>query len=516
MNEITEPTTVWRQYEAGRDWKRRIGLYENARRNERFYRGDQWRGGGDLPRPVFNVVRRVTDYLVSSAALGSVRITYTDDNLPFARNSREAEIIENGVKMLTLNAAYRWEHERLQSLVRRLLLDAALSGDGCVYCWWDGDKGEAGDWSGDIHTSAIDGMNIFPADVTLADIQSQEYVIVSGRSTLSALRAEARAAGVPADLILRIRPDESGDRPLFAGELGDVPAVTEPEDAPVTFLLRFHRENGFVVFEKVTRECVIRRVQTRCRLYPLAYFSWIPTKDCFHGTSPVTGLIENQKYVNRAFAMLMKHMTDSAFSKVIYDASKIPEWTNEVGEAIAAVGSGNVADAVHLIEPGRLESGYLDVIGQAIALSKELSGATETSLGNTAPTNTSAILALRETSLQTLQGVRTALSLCLEQMAAIWADMTLAYCPDGRPLRTPAGFGRFDATRLRDALLSVNVEIVDGASYSSAGTQAVLDELLREGHISFVEYLERVPDGIIPGREALLRARTGEEAERVE
>ena len=33
----------WRQFEAGRDYNRRIGLYENAAENERFYSFDQWK-----------------------------------------------------------------------------------------------------------------------------------------------------------------------------------------------------------------------------------------------------------------------------------------------------------------------------------------------------------------------------------------------------------------------------------------------------------------------------------------
>ena len=97
-------------------------------------------------------------------------------------------------------------------------------------------------------------------------------------------------------------------------------------------------EDGKVVFEKSTRDCVIRRGQTDCRLYPIAYLNWIPRKNSFHGESPISSLIPNQKFINRAYAMVMKHMTDTAFSKVIYDKTKIPEWSNEVGEAIAAVG----------------------------------------------------------------------------------------------------------------------------------------------------------------------------------
>ena len=77
-------------------------------------------------------------------------------------------------------------------------------------------------------------------------------------------------------------------------------------------------ENGKVVFEKSTRDCVIRRAKTDCSLYPISYLNWIPAKNSFHGVSPITSLIPNQKFINRAYAMAMKHMTDTAFSKIIY------------------------------------------------------------------------------------------------------------------------------------------------------------------------------------------------------
>ena len=55
MNDSLSKT--WLQYEAGKEYKRRIGLYKTVRENERFYRGDQWymTSSNNLPRPVFNV-----------------------------------------------------------------------------------------------------------------------------------------------------------------------------------------------------------------------------------------------------------------------------------------------------------------------------------------------------------------------------------------------------------------------------------------------------------------------------
>ena len=61
-------TTAWKQYEEGRSYKNAIGLYNRVDENERFFRGDQWRGvdAGGLPTPVFNLIKRIGSYLVSA------------------------------------------------------------------------------------------------------------------------------------------------------------------------------------------------------------------------------------------------------------------------------------------------------------------------------------------------------------------------------------------------------------------------------------------------------------------
>ena len=186
-----------------------------------------------------------------------------------------------------------------------------------------------------------------------------------------------------------------------------MPELEDEEQAKATILLKFWKEDGVVWFEKSTREAVICRVKTDMHLYPVAYFNWMPTYGGFHGTSPVSGMIANQKFINRAYAMMMKHMTDTAFSKVIYDKSRIPEWTNEVGEAIAAVG-GNLADAVQVVGTGSMQDGYMALIESAINVTKEMMGATDTVLGSAQASNTSAILALQEASRTALAQVCTA------------------------------------------------------------------------------------------------------------
>lgn len=505
-------TPTWKLYEEGKDYKRRIGLYERVRENERFYRGDQWHGVNteNLPKPVFNVIKRVVDYLVCSVAADSYSISYTDENLPFIGDGKLTEQIKQALSVMALNAGYRWEKCRMNDMTYALLQDAAISGDGVAYCYWDSDA-HSGMYDGDIAVQTVDSVNLFVADVNRADIQSQDYIILSGRCSVESLRSEARSYGFSERDVAKIRSDDDYDSGAGDYAIGELSSET---DQKATYLMRFFRENGRVVCEKSVRELVLRRIVTGCKLYPVAYFNWSGTKNCFHGASPVSEMVPAQKFINRAYAMVMKHMTDTAFSKVIYDKSRIPEWSNGVGEAIAVVGAPNVSDTVDVIQPGKMENGYLALIENALSTTKELMGATETALGNTIPNNTSAILALRETSKLSLGRVESALAQCIEDIANIWIDMMCAYYPDDRLLpyseeeKTVAA--RVDFPLLRSCLIRARVDVSVAERYSASTTLGMLDKLLEGGFITVEEYLENLPEGILPTRRQLLTKHKGE------
>lgn len=498
---------AWQQYEKGKEHKRRIGLYETVKKNERFYRGEQWQygEGKDLPRPVFNIIQRVVNFLVCSIASANVSINFTDENLPFAQSGRDAKLLREGVEILGENTAYRWRKSGMDRKMMQLLTDAAISGDGVVYCYWDASLRTPQRFEGDIVTELIDNVNVFPSDVNRADIQSQDYIILSGRAPVEHLIKEARDAGASEEDIAKIFPDneytaQSGDMAKYELEGGD--------EAKATYIIKFWREHGKVVFEKSTKECVIRRGRTDCRLYPVAYLNWSPVKNSFHGISPITSLIPNQKFINRAYAMIMKHMTDTAFSKIVYDKSKIPEWSNEVGEAIAAYG-GNVADSVSVIGVGKMQDGYMELINSSVNLTKELMGATESALGNLEADNTSAILALQETSRIPLAHIRSAYYQCISDLANIWADMMCAYYPSERliPCYTKDGVKvrNVEFSVLKNDILCAEVEVSEISRFSAASTQSILDKLFNGGHISLSEYVKRLPAGTLSDRDDLIK-----------
>lgn len=487
---------TWLQYEAGKEYKRRIGLYQTVRQNERFYRGDQWYTipSGNLPRPVFNIIKRVVDYLTCTVTPGRVSISYIDEDTPYLHGEKKKEA-SRVMSVLGANARYRWEKTKMDAKLYRLATDAAITGDGVLYCYWKSDAMGDGKYVGDIETDVIDNVNLFVADVNKNDIQSQDYIILSGRASVMSLRREAKENGVDEKSIARIVPDAADERER-GGDYSTV-ELRGDDEAKATYLVKFWREDGKVCFEKSTRDCIISRVKTPCTLYPVAYFNWTATKNCFHGTSAVSGMIANQKYINRAYAMVMKHMSDTAFSKVIYDKTKIPEWSNEVGEAIAAVGGTNVSDAVSVLGVGKLQDEYIDFLSNVISTTKELCGATETALGNITPTNTSAILAIQEASKVSLKLVRAALYQCIEDVANIWSDMMLAYFASDRLVPMMDKNGNYSSEHIEslehNGSFKAYIDVVDTSTYSSSVTLSILDKLLDRGYITLEQYISRIP-----------------------
>ena len=393
----------------------------------------------------------------------------------------------------------------METLSYKALLDAALSGDGVFYCWWDPDRRNGQAFDGDICTDVIDSTNLFVADVNSSDIQTQKYVMLAGRATVESLRHEALAAGASEADVAKIVADEELDG-TYSADLGKCELDGEEK---TTFLIRFFRENGEVVFEKSTKNCLVRRANTGLHLYPVAYFHWHDTKNCFHGTASVSDMIANQKCINTAYAMALKHMGNTAFSKVIYDKTRIPEWSNEVGEAIGAVGGGSMADAVSVVGVGKMQDGYLDLITDIINNTKGMMGATDSALGEERANNTSAILRLQTAASVSLEHVRVHFSHCISELAAIWADMLCTYCPRERLLPVlekngEIGAEDLDYGLLKEALLIANVRVGSVDRYSPLTTVATLDKLLESGHLSPAEYVELLPEGVLINRDTLL------------
>nr|MBQ4320070.1 hypothetical protein [Clostridia bacterium] len=479
--------------------------------------GDQWHGvdSGGLPTPVFNIVARVVNYLVSSVMTHDVSVDYRSGGM--SDNSEiSKERIDAAVELLNRSSSHRWEKLGMDSRIREGLLSAALTGDAVFYSWWDNTIKTGQLYRGDIALSLIDTRDLFVADPQCDDIQKQDYVIVRGCCPTERLRDEAKAWGLEGRELLSIVPDGDekyeGER-TYRDKNGRLKFRSGPEpkhddQSPISpkcsYLVKFWRdEKGNVRWEKSTRTQVIRRGVTRMKLYPFAVMHWTPVRNCYHGASPVTQIIGNQKYINKAYAMAMKHMVDTAFSKVIYDRRLIPEWSNEVGQAIGVNAGGDVSNAVRTVGVGELTPNFTDILSQVISETKTLLGATETAIGESSLSNTSAIVALQEASEIPLDLVRHRLYRCVEDIANIWIDMIREFYHVGRLCDSLDE--AYDTEALRAAMIHAHVDVGAASRYSQILRVSTLDRLLDKGHITFAQYLSRLPEGVISDRSGLLK-----------
>lgn len=160
------------------------------------------------------------------------------------------------------------------------------------------------------------------------------------------------------------------------------------------------------------------------------------------------------------------------------------------------------------IEPGSMQSGFLDVIHLALSLTKELMGATDAALGEVAPENTSAIIALQQSSALPLENQKRALYSFVEDIGMIWLDFILHYYDASRVMLFRAKDRLTGGTLPQEAfsavLFSCTAEAGASSYWSELATVSTLDNLLAAGHISIAQYLDRLPDGYLPKRTELL------------
>lgn len=498
-----KPISDWDLYEAGKDYNRAIGLYETIDKNERFYRGDQWHGvkSGGLPTPVFNIFKRVINYFISSIASQKIAFSFEGSNVCQNMMAMDQADLEKTAKIISSYLNYRFEKDGIMTLLREGLLDAALSGDMFLYVSWDNTKKTARAFHGDFVTNLVDSTQVFFADVNTTDIQSQPYIIISGRDSVEKLRQEAKNSGIAEREYSKIVSDNQ-----LSETFGDY-GKKELSDTKCEFIIKLYKKNGRVFFSKSTKNSrVCLETDTGLSLYPLCMMNWDKIKNSYHGQAVATGMIDNQVYINKAFAMVMKHMMNVSFSKVVYNANIIDEWTNAVGEAIAV--NGDVENAVNVIHPGEMQSGFLDVINMTMSITKELLGATDTALGEVAPENTSAIIALQNASSLPLENQRRSMMKMIQDLGMIWLDYIMNYYDSSRILiyRENGSMQNctLDINTLRNAMFSCVVEVGASTYWSEISAVNTLDMLLKSGHINFLQYLERLPDGIIPSKNELM------------
>lgn len=506
-------TEEWKQYQAGIDYNHKVDLYQTVNKNERFYAGDQWMGvvSNGLPTPVFNILKRIINYFVSSILSQNVTIHFVPENVGDSVTTEEEEKIKKASQLLSSYSATLFEKNKINNKLRQLLLDAAISGDACGYVYWNSEIDTGQDSKGDIDVDTVDNVNVFFGDPNEVDVQKQRYIIISARELVINLQDEARANGFPEEDVLRIGSDEetfyqSGDRSQlqldyrFSGM------------GKTTSLLKLYKKDGKVFAKKITKFSNIRNEwDTKLSLYPVTWMNWDVRKNSYHGQALVTGIIPNQIFINKMFAMAMMSLMHTAFPKVIYNKNMITAWNNQVGAAIGIERMGNesVGNVAQYMNAGQMSEQVMRTIDLAINYTKDMLGANDNLLGDINPERASgrSIIAVQQASAVPLESIKQNMYQFLEDMGYIWLDYISKYYGTRKIDAEILGkrqIVEFNFDDLQKMKFRLKIEVGASSYWSELASNETLDGLLQQDRITFKQYLERIPVGLITKKQSLL------------
>lgn len=496
------PDAIWKKHCAAVDFNIGINLYDNVQVNENFYIGKQWEGvkSNGLPTPVFNFLKRVTLFSVSSVSTDNLKLHASPLNSTGDNGSGELEIITD---ILNSQFAQLFEFNRIGTLIREFARNSAVDGDGATYTYWD-EMAETGQKSkGAIKTEILMNTQVEVANPNSRDLQGQNYIIISRRMLVQDARKRAKKNGITEEEIALILPDDktAGDTNLDA--LGG---------DKVTVLLYLWRdeETGTVHAYESTQKATVRPAwDLGVKLYPVTWMCWDYVQDCYHGQALISGLVPNQIFVNRLFAMSMISMTTTAYPKIIYDKTRIRHWDNRVGAAIPVTG-GDITNAAKIMDPASISPQISQFIDLAIQYTQKFLGASDVALGDTRPDNTSAIIALQRASSVPMELTKQNLLQSVEDLGRIYLDFMQEYYGTRMvEIHNPMGgvdLVPFDFVNLKRIPMSINLDVGASSYWSEIANQQTLDNLLINRMIPVTEYLKRLPSGTITDREALIDA----------
>lgn len=482
----------WRLYERGRSFNEAISLDDTVNTNENFFIGKQWEGvqANGLPTPVFNILKRDVCFVVSSITSDNLTVQAT----PLASTSG-TDALSFPARVLNEELEALMEQNNVTGLVRDMARDAAVRGDGCLYSYWDPDVKTGRDARGGVRTELIENTRVYFGNPNDRRVEAQPYILIESREMVRDVRRRARKNGCP-DWD-EIRPDE--DRTHGEEE--------KRTDDKVTLLLLLwkNEETGEVWGYEFTKKSEVRAPWSLgIRRYPIVWLSWDYVTDCYHGEAMLTGLIPNQIFINKAWAMSILSLMTSAYPKIIYDKTRIAKWDNRVGAAIGVAG-GDMTSVARIMDPAQVSPQIAQFIQLAIDQTNRNLGANSAALGDVSPDNTSAIIALQRAAATPSEITKQNLRAAIEDLARVYIEFIAGYYGVRIVDTEDGGEGLFDFGCFGDMPMTMKIDVGASSYFSEIASIGTLDNLLTQGRITTEQYLERIPDGYIPDRRGLLR-----------
>lgn len=506
---------IQKKYEKAYGFNQQIGLYDQVAVNENFYIGNQWDGikSGGLPTPTFNIFKRDINFQVATITSDSLTIRAvplpSTSSVPMKELETVADVVSQQFSAII-------KRNRIVDMNREFLRNAAVTGDGCMHFYFDPTIENGQDVKGEIVAEVIDNLRVHFGNPNCRDVQNQPWIIISRRELVEDVRWKAEQLREAGECDLEdpeaIRPDSE----KFQNEYD---SYTDDKVTVLTYYFR-NRDTGTIWCAESTEAGMLRKpYDTEYHLYPLIWLNWDYIRDCYHGQAMATGLIANQKFINKMFALVSISMLTTAFPKIVYDKTKVTRWSGGVGEAVGV--NGPVENIAKVLEGASVSPQIAQFIELAFDKTNSLLGATDVAMGDSRPDNTSAIIALQRAANTPMEMTKQNDHKCLSEAGRIWLDMMsvrhgIRYVsvnmqmdkpgeqPLGMELEPQVVTQQFDFSQLKDLRLSIEQEAGGSSYWSEMASMQTMDNLLMNGLITPEQYISRLPEGYITKREELL------------
>lgn len=511
---------ILKKYEKCYDFNKQIELYDKVKVNEDFFIGNQWEGvnSNGLPTPTYNMFKRVINFQVS---------TITSDNMAIyasalpSTSGYTTKQLDKICEVINHQLAAIMERNKIVAKNREFLRNAAVTGDGCMLFRFDPTIENGQKVKGEIVAEVIDNIRVLFGNPNCREVQKQPFIIISRRELIEDVKwriEELKEMGSEEkETLTKAKPDEiTPDSEKFRNEYD---SYTDDKVTVLTYYFRNRETNTIWCIESTEKQIIREAYDTELTLYPLVWLNWDYIRDCYHGQAMVTGLLPNQKFINKMFALVGISQLTTSFPKIVYDRTKIRNWSGDVGTAIGV--NGNVNDVARVIEGASFSPQIAQFIEMSFDKTHSLLGASDVAMGDSRPDNTSAIIALQRAANTPMELTKQQDYQCLEDAAKIWIDMMAVNYGTrmveismdmGNPGEQPLGMDLpsqifmepFDFSALKNLQLSIRQDVGASSYWSEMANVQTLENLLMNGHIDAVQFLERLPSGYLVKKQELI------------
>jgi hypothetical protein len=522
---VSQQTEDWQKYTKGRTYNHQCvpDYYTTVDTNIAFASGNQWRNvvADGLPKPVFNIIKRAVTFFVAIITTNAVAtncepLTYAEDD---AGNVVDPQMQDDKhtSDIATSEIGNLFHKFGMDNRIRDALFDAAIMGDVAAHMRFDPElkpyNGAFQDIKGEIEFELVDGTNVMlgNANNPKIDTKTQPYIILSGRDTVDNLRDQAKYYKQKQSDIDSITTDKMVDGQ--AGDAGKIEIIGDNYGKALYIIIyKFDKKTKTIKVSKCLENVYIYKdIDTGLNNYPVAWLCWEKQKNQYHGRAVATGMIPNQIFINRMFAMVMYNLMMTAFPKAVYDSDRISGWSNEIGTAIGLSGMNpgeNISNAATYLQPGNMSNQIVQVIELAISQTKESLGINDALTGSMHALNYRAVVAMQTAAQAPLGNVKANLYEWVSDISRILLDMMGTYYGK-RPIVIDDGKGSktkedFDFSVLKNIWLNVKCDVGAANYWSEVSQVETLDNLLKQGSIDILDYLDALPDGYITDKQELI------------